>query len=119
MEILRIDWKTGRMDLIVKKFFPCPLRVARKIASLINRHCAAATKAELLSELRDMVEFYQEEVRKNEKTLIDLKSYYAAMGSMAVPDLKAMKHCEVEIRKNEALMKRLKRNIELIERGMS
>lgn len=111
MEILRIDWGTGRMDLVVKKFFPCPLQVARKIAPLINRYCAAATKAELLSELRDMVEYYQMELQ-GYKNII---SEYKSRGSITEPELRDMKSYEIKVRKTETLKKRVEKNIDLIE----
>ena len=36
MELLRIEYETGYMELIVGAFFPCKMPVARKIAPLIN-----------------------------------------------------------------------------------
>lgn len=120
MEILRIDWKTGRMELIVKKFFPCPLQVARKIVSLINRYCTEEDRAALLLELRGMTEFYQQGIQEDKDAHERLRRHYASMGSMAEPEeLKAIKCCEIRIRKNEALKKRAERNIKLIERGLS
>lgn len=118
MEILRIDWGTGHMDLIVKIFFPCPLQVARKIVSLINRYCAEEDRVALLLELRGMVEFYQQGIQEDKDAHERLRRHCVSMGSMAKPEeLKAMKCCEIRIRKNEALKKRVERNIKLIEGG--
>ena len=44
MEVLRIEYETGYMELIVETFFPCKLPVARKIAPLINRYCSDEVK---------------------------------------------------------------------------
>ena len=49
MEVLRIEYETGYMELIVEAFFPCKLLVARKIVPLINRHCSEEVKNEPLS----------------------------------------------------------------------
>jgi len=40
MELLKIEYETGYMELVVEGFFPCKLPVARKIAPLINRYCS-------------------------------------------------------------------------------
>lgn len=118
MEILRIEWETGYMALRVKAFFPCNLQKARKIAPLINRYCTEENRAALLLELRGMAEFYQQEIQENKDTHEELRRHYASMGSMAKQEeLKAMKRCEIEIRKNETLKKRAERNINLIEGG--
>ena len=44
MEVLRIEYETGYMELIVEAFFPCKLPVARKIVPLINRYCSDEVK---------------------------------------------------------------------------
>lgn len=96
------------MELNVKAF-PHNLQTAKKIAKFINRYCTEEDRAALLSELRSIAEDYQE----NKVTLKKLKSHYAALGSETSPT--DVKRCEVEIRKTEALEKRMKRNIDLIE----
>lgn len=48
MELLKIEYETGYMELVVEAFFPCKLPVARKIATLINRYCSDEVKNELL-----------------------------------------------------------------------
>lgn len=119
MEILRIEWETGYMELSVKAFFPCNLQKARKIAPLINRYCTEEDRAALLSELRGMAEFCQQEIQYDKGAHKEVRRRYAAMGSMANPkELNEMFYdYETKIRKNEALKKRVERNIELIERG--
>ena len=118
MDILRIEWETGYMALNVKAFFPCKLQTAKKIAPLINRYCTEEDRAALLSELRGMAEFYQQEIQDEKDAHERLRRHYASMGSMAKPqELKAMKCCETRIRTNETLKKRAKRNIDLIEGG--
>lgn len=116
MEILRIEWETGYMELSVKAFFPCKVQDAKKIAPLINRYCTEEDRAALLSELRGMAEFYQQEIQEDKDAHERLRRHYASMGSMAKPEeLKAMKCCEIRIKKNETLKKRVERNIDLIE----
>lgn len=119
MEILRIEWETGYMELSIKAFFPCNLQKARKIAPLINRYCTEEDRAYLLSELHGMVEFYQEEIQRDKGVHEEVRRRYAAMGSMANPKRRdeMFYDYETRIRKNEALKKRVERNIDCIERG--
>lgn len=118
MEILRIEWETGYMELDVKAFFPCKLQSARKIAPLINRYCTEKDRATLLSELRGMSKYYQQEIQDYKDAHERFRRRHAAMGSIArLQELKDMKHCEIEIRKNEVLKKRTEKNISLIEQG--
>lgn len=58
MERLRIEYGTGYMELNVEAFFPCRMPAMRKAARLINQYCSDETRAELLSELREMAEGY-------------------------------------------------------------
>lgn len=117
MNILRIKYECGEMELWVQKFFPCNLRIAKKVAKLINHGCTEEDRSELLSELRSMAEVYQKNIKEDKDLLNELKRHYAAMGTMAKPDFNAMKRCEIEIRKNETLKKRAEKNISLIEEG--
>jgi len=59
MELLRIEYETEYMELVVEAFFPCKLTVARKIAPLINQYCSDEVKKELLLELQEMADGYQ------------------------------------------------------------
>ncbi|MCM1225290.1 MAG: hypothetical protein NC548_63655, partial [Lachnospiraceae bacterium] len=59
MERLRIEYKTGYMELNIEAFFPCKMPAARKTARLINSYCSDETRAELLSELREMADGYK------------------------------------------------------------
>lgn len=121
MEVIRIEYKTrnvtGVMELDIKMFFPCTLQAAKKIAPLINQGCTEEDRSELLLELHSMAESFQKDVQENKDILKEFKRHYAAMGSMTKPDFKAMKRCEIEIRKAETLKKRVEKNIKLIEEG--
>ena len=59
MERLRIEYGTGYMELIVEAFFPCKMPAMRKAARLINSYCTDETRAELLSELRELADGYK------------------------------------------------------------
>ena len=59
MERLRIEYGTGYMELIVEAFFPCRMPAMRKAARLINSYCTDETRAELLSELRELADGYK------------------------------------------------------------
>ena len=106
MEVLRIEYETGYMELIVETFFPCKLPVARKIAPLINRYCSDEVKNELLSELREMADGY--------KALCDM--YKEKAGGF--PDEPPMKrHWKAQFNRTKILRKRMERNIDLISGG--
>lgn len=117
MDVLKIEYETGRMELNIKMFFPCNLSAGKKIAALINRGCTEEDKSELLLELRSMAEGYQRIIQENKDTLKEFKQYYAATDSMARPNSDTIRHYEIEIRKYEALKKRVERNIAFIEQG--
>lgn len=117
MDILRIKYEHGEMELWIQGFFPCNLRTAKKVAKLINRGCTEEDRSELLLDLRSMAEVYQKAIKENKNLLNELKRHYAAMGTMAKPDFNAMERCEIEIRKNETLKTRVEKNISLIEEG--
>ena len=106
MELLRIEYETGYMELIVEAFFPCKLPVARKIAPLINRYCSDKVKTELLSELQEMAGGYQ--------ALCDMYKEKAE----GFPDDSPMKrYWKAQFNKTEILRKRMERNIDLISGG--
>ena len=103
MEVLRIEYATGYMELIVEAFFPCKLPVARKIALLINRYCSDEVKTELLSELREMADGYQ--------ALCDM---YKEKAEELPDDSPMKKHWKAQFNRTEILRKRMERNIDLI-----
>lgn len=106
MELLRIEYATGYMELIVEAFFPCKLPVARKIAPLINRYCSDEVKNELLSELREMADGYQ--------ALCDM---YKEKAEELPADSPMRKHWKAQFNKIEILRKRMERNVNLILGG--
>ncbi len=115
MEYLKIDWRTGYMELCVREFFPCALQKARKIAPLINRYCTEEDRAALLSELRGMAEDYRTEIQRDKAAIAEFERDYAALGFMTKTDFEAKKRCKIESRKDETLLKRTEKIIELIE----
>ena len=106
MEVLRIEYETGYMELIVEAFFPCKLPVARKIVPLINRYCSDEVKNELLSELHKMADGYQ--------ALCDM---YKEKSEKFPADSPMRKHWKAQFNKTEILRKRMERNIDLISGG--
>ncbi len=106
MELLRIEYEAGYMELIVEAFFPCKLPVARKIAPFINRYCSDEVKNELLSELREMADGYQE--------LCDMYQEKAEELPAGSP---MKRHWKAQFNKTEILRKRMGRNIDLVSGG--
>lgn len=106
MELLRIEYETGYMELIAEAFFPCKLPVARKIAPLINRYCSDEVKNELLLELREMADSYQ--------ALCDM---YKEKAEELPADSPMRKHWKAQFNRTEILRKRMGRNIELVSGG--
>ena len=106
MEVLRIEYETGYMELIVETFFPCKLPVARKIAPLINRYCSDEVKNELLSELREMADGYQE--------LCDMYQEKAEELPAGSP---MKRYWKAQFNRTEILRKRMERNIDLVSGG--
>jgi len=101
---LRIEYGTGYMELIVETFFPCKMPAMKKAARLINQYCTDETRAGLLSELREMADGY--------KALCDMyrqKMEELPEGSPAYWRWRA------QFNKTEALRKRMKRNIGVID----
>ena len=106
MELLRIEYETGYMELVVETFFPCKLPVARKIAPLINRYCSDEVKTELLSELREMADGYQ--------ALCDM---YKEKAEGFPDDSPMKKHGKAQFNRTEILRKRTERNIDMVSGG--
>ena len=106
MELLRIGYETGYMELVVEAFFPCKLPVARKIVPLINRYCSNEVKNELLSELREMAGGYQA-----------LCNMYKEKAEELPADSPMKRHWKVQFNRTEILRKRMERNIELVSGG--
>lgn len=106
MELLKIEYETGYMELVVEAFFPCKLPVARKIAPLINRYCSDEVKNELLLELQEMADGYQ--------ALCDM---YKEKAEGFPDDSPMRKHWKAQFNKTEILRKRMERNIDLVSGG--
>lgn len=106
MERLRIEYGTGYMELIVEAFFPCKMPAMRKAARLINGYCPEKTRAELLSELREMADGYA--------ALCGM--YEQKMGELP-EESPAYRHWRAQLNKTEVLRKRMEGNIRLIAGG--
>ena len=94
MERLRIEYETGYMELNIEAFFPC------------NSYCTDETRAELLSELREMADGY--------KTLCDM---YREKAEALPADFPERRHWRAQFNKTEVLRKRMENNIRLISGG--
>ena len=106
MERLRIEYETGYMELNIEAFFPCKMPAMRKAARLINSYCTDETRAELLSELREMADGY--------KTLCDM---YREKAEALPADFPERRHWRAQFNKTEVLRKRMAGNIRLISGG--
>ena len=106
MERLRIEYKTGYMELNVEAFFPCKMTAMRKAAKLINGYCPEETRTELLSELREMADGYA--------ALCGM--YEQKMGELP-EESSAYRYWRAQFNKTEVLRKRMENNIRLIAGG--
>ena len=106
MERMRIEYRTGYMELNVEAFFPCKMPAMRKAARLINSYCTDETRAELLSELRGLADGY--------KALCDM--YRQKMEELS-EEPAAYRHWRAQFNKTETLRKRMENNIRLISGG--
>lgn len=106
MERLRIEYRTGYMELNVEAFFPCKMPAMRKAARLINSYCTDEARAELLSELRELADGY--------KTLCDM---YAEKVEGLPADSPQRRHWRAQYNKTEVLHRRMENNIRLISGG--
>ena len=106
MERLRIEYRTGYMELNVEAFFPCKIPVMRKAARLINSYCTDEARAELLSQLRQLADGYT--------ALCDM---YRKKAEGLPADSPQRRHWRAQFNKTEALRKRTEGNIRLISGG--
>ena len=106
MERLRIEYKTGYMELNIEAFFPCKMQTARKAARLINSCCSDETRAALLSELREMADGY--------KAMCDM---YREKVEGLPADSPELRHWRAQLNKTETLRRRMENIIRLISGG--
>ena len=106
MERMRIEYRTGYMELNVEAFFPCKMPAMRKAARLINQYCSDKTRAELLSELREMAEGYTA-----------LCGMYKGIEEALPADTPERRHWRAQFNKTETLRRRMEGNISLISGG--
>ena len=106
MERLRIEYRTGYMELNVEAFFPCKIPAMRKAARLINLHCSDETRTELLSELREMAEGYTA-----------LCGMYKEIEEALPADTPERRHWRAQFNKAETLRRRMEGNIVFISGG--
>mgnify|MGYP006883334007 FL=1 len=106
MERLRIEYKTGYMELNVEAFFPCKMPAMRKAARLINQYCSDEIRVELLSDLREMADGY--------KALCEM---YTEKAEGLPADTPERRHWRAQFNKTEVLRRRMENNIRLISGG--
>lgn len=104
MEHLRIEHDSGYLDLYVDAFFPCPLKKATKVFRLINRWCPQEARQELMAYLCDRAAVYQESINSGVKCL--------RTAAMTKSEEKALLR---SIQEQRRLLRRLQRNMELLE----
>ncbi len=106
MERLRIEYRTGYMELNIEAFFPCKMPAARKAARLINSYCSDEARAALLSELREMAGGYKA-----------LCGMYREIEEALPADTPERRHWRAQFNKTEVLRRRMEGNIRLISGG--
>ncbi len=106
MERLRIEYRTGYMELNIEAFFPCKMPAARKAARLINLYCSDEARAALLSELREMADGYKA-----------LCGMYREIEEALPADTPERRHWRAQFNKTEVLRRRMEGNIRLISGG--
>ena len=106
MERLRIEYRTGYIELNIGAFFPCKMPMAGKAARLINSCCTDEARAGLLLELRGMADGY--------KALCDM---YAEKAGRFPEESPMRRHWRAQFNKTEILRKRMEGNIRLIGGG--
>ena len=106
MERLRIEYRTGYMELNIEAFFPCKMPAARKAARLINSYCSDEARADLLSELREMADGYTA-----------LCGMYKEIEKALPADTPERRHWRAQFNKAEVLRRRMEGNIRLISEG--
>ncbi len=106
MERLRIEYRTGYMELNIEAFFPCKMPAARKAARLINLYCSDEARVALLSELREMADGYKA-----------LCGMYREREEALPADSPERRHWRAQFNKTEALRRRMEGNIRLISGG--
>lgn len=106
MERLRIEYRTGYMELNVEAFFPCKMPAMRKAARLINQYCTGKARAELLLELREMADGYKALCGMYRQKMEELSEESAAY-----------RHWRAQFNKTETLRRRMEGNIKLISGG--
>ena len=104
MERLRIEHDSGYLELNVAAFFPCPVKKAVKVFRLINQWCSVDERQELLAFFRERADEYKTSIDFNEKYL-----HRAILKRSEERDLL------LEIQKDRRLLRRLNRNMELLE----
>lgn len=104
MEQLRIDHGSGYLALNVAAFFPCPIKKAHKVFPLINRWCSQEDRQELMAYLQKRADEYKAAIAAGEKRL--------RQPIMRRTEKKALLQC---VQQNRRLLRRLQRNMELLE----
>jgi len=100
MKRLRITHKTGYLDFDVDAFFPFKKGKAEKVFELINKYCSKEVKKELKSVLENKAQLSKAKI-----TLYELKA--------GIEKGKA-KYYNAQIKKEQILLKRTLRNIDLL-----
>lgn len=104
MERIFIQHNTGYLDINIEAFFPCTVQKAKKVFALINRFCPYEDRAALMVELQELMAGYN-----------GLCEMYQSKADALPEKSRERKHWLAQYRKTDALWKRMRRNIELLE----
>lgn len=94
----------GQMELVVDRFFPCTIRVSKKIFPIVNKYATDEDKGKL----RDYLTAY---IADKEKAIADL----VCKAEMDIKDGTEYRHLRSEMSKENTLKKRAKRNLETLD----
>lgn len=104
MEILKIEWTTGFMELYPDKFFPCTVDKAKQVFRLMGKWCSDET----ISELK---EYFVDKITQINKEIDEIKKIYPN----TKVDSKEKKDCEVKFKQLQTLVTKYDRMIRILQ----
>ena len=104
MEILKIEWTTGFLEIYPDKFFPCTVDKAKQVFKLMGVWCSDET----IMELRI---YFIDKITQINKEINEIKKIYpnTRIGS------KEKKNCEVRFKQLKTLVTKYDRMIKILQ----
>lgn len=101
MDILKINWITGYIELNVNEFFPCTQEKGKKIFPLICRWCSDETVGELKAAL--------------ESKISDLKATQEMLANKIATCPAGCRQYKAEFKRHQAQIQKYERNIIMLK----